>query len=622
MPAVLRWFLALVPTNPMVVRLVQGGSRRTRHLLIRSAYLGVLIVVLLVLLLPNQSGAQSFRDLAVAGANAFAWVAYLQLLLICILAPVFMAGAIAQESSPRTWDILLTTPLSSLQMVLGTLFGRLFFILALLFCSLPLFAITQYFGGVPGRSVLLSYAVSGCTALAVGAVAIALAVNRLAGKRAVFAFYVSVVTYLAVTAGIDSQIRPVGAGGAGGVTMMTGLNPFLALYSLLSPSSYPRPEEIELAEMSGLRRFMLGNPVGAWCTISGGLSLLLLGVSATTVRQIGASVGGVPWYRSIFGLGAKNTTERRARPVSMNPIAWRESTARQATLGKTIARWGFVAMGTLWALALCLYYHGGGMTAPTFRSILLVTAWTELIVIALVAINTSATAISREREDGTLDILLTTPITPKAYLNGKLLGLVQFLLPLLAVPVGTIMFAALYTVFDGFGRGSTPGEPGAAALSALVPGSTATVVSPLVLWEGFLTLPLVSVSFVALAVMIGLQRSLKSKGTISSVVWAVAIIGSLGGVCGLLGWQAGASIPLVGPAAAAMNPVTLAYAITHPEVACARTVANDVTFTAARVGLLLGAVAAAAIYAGLVAALRSSMVRTFDSTTRRLAGTA
>ena len=42
-----------------------------------------------------------------------------------------LAGAIAQESNPRTWDILLTTPLSSMQMVLGNIFGRLFFVLAL-----------------------------------------------------------------------------------------------------------------------------------------------------------------------------------------------------------------------------------------------------------------------------------------------------------------------------------------------------------------------------------------------------------------------------------------------------------------------------------------------------------
>src|SRR5262245_20458678 len=157
----------------------------------------------------------SYRDLAEKGASSFEYVAYLQIGLICILAPVFMAGAIAQEANPRTWEVLLTTPLGALEIVLGNLIGRLFFILALLFSSLPLFAITQYFGGVPGGSIFASYAIDGSAALLVGSIAIALSVSRLVGKRAVFAFYVCVVSYLAVTIGIDYWLRFVAGRGAG-----------------------------------------------------------------------------------------------------------------------------------------------------------------------------------------------------------------------------------------------------------------------------------------------------------------------------------------------------------------------------------------------------------------------
>ncbi|RMH14069.1 MAG: hypothetical protein D6695_02250 [Planctomycetota bacterium] len=151
MPVVLRWLLSLGPANPIAVRLVQNGSRRTRHMYIRAAYLAVLMLVLLwLLLLKTSSGTLNYRELAQAGASSFIWIAYLQIALICVLAPVFMAGAIAQESNPRTWDILLTTPLSTMQIVLGNLLGRLYFVLALLSASLPLFAMTQYFGGFPG----------------------------------------------------------------------------------------------------------------------------------------------------------------------------------------------------------------------------------------------------------------------------------------------------------------------------------------------------------------------------------------------------------------------------------------------------------------------------------------
>src|SRR5215203_4797064 len=51
MPVILRWFFRLGPTHPITVRLVQNGSRRLRHLYIRSGYLAALILVLLWALL-------------------------------------------------------------------------------------------------------------------------------------------------------------------------------------------------------------------------------------------------------------------------------------------------------------------------------------------------------------------------------------------------------------------------------------------------------------------------------------------------------------------------------------------------------------------------------------------
>src|ERR1041384_7952017 len=131
MPVALRWLLRLGPLNPIAVRLVQGGSRRRRHLYVRAIYLGGLICVLLWLLMVNATGQNmSTRGLAAAAAKSFENAAYFQIAAICLLAPVFMAGAIAQEANPRTWDILLTTPLSASEIVLGNLFGRVVFILA------------------------------------------------------------------------------------------------------------------------------------------------------------------------------------------------------------------------------------------------------------------------------------------------------------------------------------------------------------------------------------------------------------------------------------------------------------------------------------------------------------
>ncbi|MFU8829017.1 MAG: ABC transporter permease subunit [Phycisphaerales bacterium] len=613
-----RWLLTLLPLNPICVRLVQSGSRRLRHLYIRSAYLGVLIVALLILLMQSNTAVQNYRDLAAAGASAFQWVAYLQLGLICILTPVFMAGAIAQESNPKNWDVLLTTPLSTPQIVLGNLFGRLFFVLALLACSLPLFAITQYFGGVPGRAVLLSYIVSAAAALLVGAIAIALAVNRLAGRRAVFTFYAAVISYLGITIAIDFALRPGSPAGPGGVTILTPLNPFLSLQALLQPSSYPLPDAIALENMGFLARRWYGSPVGAWCWLSAGLSFALCFVSSLTLRQVGATQG-TPWYRKMFGLGARGADSRPAREVWNNPVAWREAAARANTLPKQLARWGFIAIGAIWGLGLTFFYHGGGLDHDSFRFALLATYWTEFAVIVLIAINMSATAISREREDGTLDLLLTTPLSQADYLNGKLRGLISYLAPLLAIPVGTMAIAGLYVLFGGFGR-----EDGVTVIGTVLSSATRgtmTLEAPVVLPEVALTLPILTVAFVAFAIVVGLQWSLMSRGTIGSVIATVAVVGMTGGIVGTCAWQAGTGISTVGPFLSAWTPPSLAYASLNPLDALEASIRDPGDLGRARAGLIIGCVVATGAYALIVLAMKASMVKTFDSTTRRLAGT-
>ncbi len=625
MPVVLRWLLRLGPTNPITVRLVQNGSRRVRHLYIRSAYLAVLILVLLwsLLSIPGQSGALSYRELAAAGAASFTYVAYLQIALICILAPVFMAGAIAQEANPRTWDILLTTPLGALQIVLGNLLGRLFFILALLFASLPLFALTQYFGGVPGRSIFASYGIAGCAALLVGTIAIALSVSRLAGKRAVFTFYVAVISYLAVTAGVDWYLRSAGLGsgaGGAGVTWMTALNPFLSLHALLDPSGYPRadPPAPGVGE-SVLAGWCLRRPVTTWCVGSVLLSVVLLLVSTVTARTGGlsalASVGrsGVPWYRRLLGLGGAGAEHRPPRAVWNNPIAWREAAARNSTLGRILARWAFIGAGALFGIVLLALFHAGSIPPTQFQIALLATVWGELAVTTLVAINMSATAISREREDGTLDLLTITPITSGQYLSGKLRGLIAYLLPMLAVPVGTLALAGVYVLTEGLGNAA------GVTLTVTPAGVIGPIQVPVVLPEAGLVVGLMGVPFLAFCVMVGMIYSLRNQGTISSVVKAVGTVGAVAGVVGLCGWQAGIDVPLVGPMLAALSPVSAAQAGVLPADALGKTVGGN-GLASARVALLLGAGAALGVYLLVVYALHSHMTKNFDRVMRQLAG--
>src|SRR5690606_26062099 len=150
---------------------------------------------------------------------------------------------------------------------------------------------------------------------------------------------------------------------------------------------------------------------------SGGLSLLMMVASTVMARRVGAA-GGTLLRRG----GSTNESGERVRPsrtVWQNPVAWREAAARAATWPKVLARWSFIGAGLLWGLTMTILFHTGAWAPEDFRFALLATVWAELAIISLIAINMSSTAVSREREDGTLDLLLITPLTPAQYLGGK-----------------------------------------------------------------------------------------------------------------------------------------------------------------------------------------------------------
>ena len=633
MTAIAHWFYRLLIANPMIVRIVQGASRRQRDLWVRMTYLGVLILLVLIGLLSaggGLTGAATMTDLAKAGALVFQIIAYGQVILVCLLAPLFMASAIAAEQAGRTLNILLTTPLSNLQVVLGSLLGRLFFVLALLASGLPLFAVLLVFGGVPIRSVFVSFAVAGLTALFVGAVAVLLSTLRAGGRKAVFTFVISIAAYLILAYALDTlllrRLDP------GHTTWLTPLHPLLVLESNLDTANYAPPVPGSLTDQPWAVRVFRGQPFGAFAAITGTASLLMVLFSAVMLRQIGTGGGRLTqWLKAKLrlGQGAIRGRRRKVRRVGKNPIAWREANTRGKVASGILARWAFAFFGLLLGAGLLAAYHfeklpaipsqtGGALPpAELFKSALLVMLLLEIAVIGMVAIYMSAGSVSKEREDGTLDIMLTTPITPKYYIWGKLRGLVGFLGLLIAVPVLTVAMVSVYSLAGRLAGGDFAER---ATVQASVMTNTGAALSdrvPLMLEEAWLLLAAMLVPFVALCVATGMNWSLKAKGVLGAVVPTLAVIGVLAVVLGLCGWQAAANVPFVGPILNAFSPATNVMMVLNP---------YEMPWfmrqpAAGRASLAFAAACAAGGYSLIVWAIILNMVRGFDQTVRKLSGT-
>lgn len=610
MHPLLTWLWTLVPANPVVVRTVQGASRRLPHLWIRMLYLGALIALvgLGLLVRGGLKPSISLSELAKAGTMMFGFVSYAQVALICLLAPLFMAGAIAQEQAGKTYEILLTTPLTNLQVVLGALCGRLFFVLALLASGLPLFAVLLIFGGVPVSSVFVSFATAALVALLVGSVAVTLAVLQTGGRKAVFVFVVAIAAYLVAAYVVDVNLLRSRAPGI--TTWLTPLHPLLVLESRLNTANYKPPDAETLAAHGPLLRLYLGRPFTAFALLTSIASLVLVAWSTLYARRIVQLSGSATWLRRWLRLDAGGERAHPPRPVRGNPIAWREAHTRGNRTGSIVARWGFAITALLAAIVALGLYHGGVIDKNTFRVTLMALLLVETAVIVTVAIYMSAGSVSGEREDGTLDLILTTPITPRRYIWGKLRGLVRFLVLLLAAPLLTSVVVATYSLVGQWLGWST------ATVTDTVVGTKVT--HALMLPEVPILLAAMLVPFVAVCVMVGMNWSLKSRGVLGAVVYTVSIIAVFCLVMGMCGFQMVQNVAFVGPILSSFSPATHMLVLIDPWLYI-RGFARDAA--PGRVTLFLAALLSAAGYGAIVHGMLLSMVRGFDLTIRRLSGT-
>ncbi|MEI7744856.1 MAG: ABC transporter permease subunit [Chloroflexota bacterium] len=140
----------------------------------------------------------SFSASADIGRGMFLGIVILLTIVTLILAPASTAGAISMEREKQTLDLLTTTPISSLAIVLGKLLSALSWILLLLAASIPVVALVFTFGGVAPEDVLRAYVVLLGTAFMFGA--LGLFISALL-KRTQAATIIDLVLAIVFTAG-------------------------------------------------------------------------------------------------------------------------------------------------------------------------------------------------------------------------------------------------------------------------------------------------------------------------------------------------------------------------------------------------------------------------------------
>lgn len=154
-------------TGPIFGKELLVTSRRKRYYLLRSLYVAALSIFIVMawaggVYMPSPGPAVLKTALITeVGRTVVVTIIWFQFVTAQIIATVSLAGAISDEIYYKTLLVLLiTTPITSLQIVLGKLSSRLLHTFLLLAISLPLLAIVRVFGGIPWDYVIQSLAIT------------------------------------------------------------------------------------------------------------------------------------------------------------------------------------------------------------------------------------------------------------------------------------------------------------------------------------------------------------------------------------------------------------------------------------------------------------------------------
>ena len=152
-----------------LVRLARSGQATRARLLV--LYLLAIAFMLMPILWfsdidPLQVYLADDHSLSInegaAFANRFAHVLLQAMLVgVTLMTPAYAAAAVAEEKERGTLELLLTTPLTDREIVLGKAVGRAGFVLASVGAGLPILALTLLYGGVDFKFLL-----AGCLLIA------------------------------------------------------------------------------------------------------------------------------------------------------------------------------------------------------------------------------------------------------------------------------------------------------------------------------------------------------------------------------------------------------------------------------------------------------------------------
>jgi ABC-type transport system involved in multi-copper enzyme maturation permease subunit len=426
-------------TGPIFDKELRVSSRRSRNYWLRFVYLAVLTVVVALVWFDSVRGLSaspySTSQMAKAGMTIIATIIAFQFFTTQVLAVIMLSNAISDEIYHQTLGLLMTTSISSLQIVMGKLFSKLLQLVLLIAISMPLLAIIRVFGGVPWGFLVASLSITLTAVVFAGSLSLA---SSISGRRAYIVIMKTIfilgVLYAFFPAILGIIFQPVGPRSIL-ITLFCYLNPFAALMSTTAT--------MFSASAAGVVRYFYW-PIH--CIIMLLVSSLLLAwavhkVRRMAIRQATGQLGTAPRrarrsaaadsIEQPASLDAKirpkrllSQSDEQIRPVKGSPMIWKELRSPFIQGGRKITLDALLII--IIVLIITYAINARHMRTDVGHMTYGIVFFLLGLVYSLVV---SAACITAEKETRSWPLLLATSLEDKQILVGKAVGVFWRCLP-------------------------------------------------------------------------------------------------------------------------------------------------------------------------------------------------
>jgi ABC-type transport system involved in multi-copper enzyme maturation permease subunit len=483
--------------DPVAIKELSGFARRWQTYLGRMVYVGFAALVLYqfwqTLLRRALVMNISRSEYAELGRALFSGLVGLQMLFVAFQGASAASDLVTKEVRAGTLGVLAATPLGPFRIALGKWKAAMTQVLTLIFCGVPVLAISIYLGGVGLWELAWSFSIALALGMLGSAVALFCSTVFRSGTTALIVAVVGLLAYsilptflLARTSGTEA-VRTL---------------------------SYVHPVYAGILAMASSQGRSGGTTEYGWITAtltSAGVSWILLRASATRIEVLGKASPGPSLLSRTFGAmdrfyeGIGPRPLRRVRIFGgsdrvweVHALLWKELRTRASGKLRNATRLGVGLLLVVLVPSALFFSEEREIYAFLYGA-------TSLLLLIL-GVATGVSLFVREKEERKWDVLLSTPLSSWDILKAKLLSGIVALAP------GVAFFILLLALLAwGFHFG----------------------------WLGTLTALLAILLPVGLAYVLGASASLRARSAQTATSLAMAHLGGLlVGVPLLLGFWA------------------------------------------------------------------------------------